>query len=87
MSLIILIILYCLHLGLAVGEEKFMSDASEVMDLLLKTHTEGEQLPADDPQTSYLISAWSRICRIMGKIHSRKPFHVNKLEALTMCML
>ncbi|KAM3958280.1 karyopherin beta 3 [Aphomia sociella] len=54
-------------IGLAVGEEKFMSDASEVMDLLLKTHTEGDQLPADDPQTSYLISAWSRICRIMGK--------------------
>ncbi|KAF9815034.1 hypothetical protein SFRURICE_010592 [Spodoptera frugiperda] len=54
-------------IGLAVGEEKFTSDASEVMDLLLKTHTEGEQLPADDPQTSYLISAWSRICRIMGK--------------------
>ncbi|XP_028164572.1 importin-5 [Ostrinia furnacalis] len=54
-------------IGLAVGEEKFMSDASEVMDLLLKTHTEGEQLPVEDPQTSYLISAWSRICRIMGK--------------------
>ncbi|KAI8430138.1 hypothetical protein MSG28_000535 [Choristoneura fumiferana] len=50
-----------------VGEEKFLSDASEVMDLLLKTHTEGEQLPGDDPQTSFLISAWSRICRIMGK--------------------
>ncbi|XP_028039951.1 importin-5 [Bombyx mandarina] len=58
-------------IGLAVGEEKFMSDASEVMDLLLKTHTEGEQLPADDPQTSYLISAWSRICRIMGKKFSQ----------------
>ncbi|XP_072935690.1 importin-5 [Epargyreus clarus] len=54
-------------IGLAVGEEKFMNDASEVMDLLLKTHTENDQLPADDPQTSYLISAWSRICRIMGK--------------------
>lgn len=52
---------------MAVGEEKFMADASEVMDLLLKTHTEGEQLPADDPQTSFLLSAWSRICRIMGK--------------------
>ncbi|KAI8430139.1 hypothetical protein MSG28_000535 [Choristoneura fumiferana] len=50
-----------------IGEEKFLSDASEVMDLLLKTHTEGEQLPGDDPQTSFLISAWSRICRIMGK--------------------
>ncbi|KAJ0181346.1 hypothetical protein K1T71_003431 [Dendrolimus kikuchii] len=54
-------------IGLAVGEEKFLSDASDIMDMLLKTHTEGEQLPADDPQTSYLISAWSRICRIMGK--------------------
>lgn len=52
--------------GLAVGEDKFMADASEVMDLLLKNHTESEALPADDPQTSYLISAWSRICRIMG---------------------
>ncbi|CAG4963657.1 unnamed protein product [Parnassius apollo] len=58
-------------IGLAVGEEKFMSDASEVMDLLLKTHTEGEQLPPDDPQTSFLISAWSRICRIMGKKFAR----------------
>ncbi|KPI93520.1 Importin-5 [Papilio xuthus] len=58
-------------IGLAVGEEKFMADASEIMDLLLKTHTEGEQLPPDDPQTSFLISAWSRICRIMGKKFAR----------------
>lgn len=53
-------------IGLAVGSEKFMSDASEVMDMLLKTHTEGN-LPDDDPQTSYLISAWARICKILGK--------------------
>lgn len=52
-------------IGLAVGSDKFMSDASEIMDLLLKTHT--EDLPDDDPQTSYLISAWSRICKVMGK--------------------
>ncbi|GLV41396.1 Karyopherin beta 3 [Carabus blaptoides fortunei] len=52
-------------IGLAVGPEKFMSDASEVMDMLLKTHT--EDLPDDDPQTSYLISAWSRICKVLGK--------------------
>lgn len=51
-------------IGLAVGPEKFMSDASEVMDLLLKTHGEGAELPDDDPQTSYLISAWSRICKV-----------------------
>jgi len=55
----------CISLiGLAVGSEKFMADAVEVMELLLKTHTD---LPDDDPQTSYLISAWARICKIMGK--------------------
>lgn len=53
-------------IGLAVGREKFMKDATEVMDLLLKTHSEGD-LPDDDPQTSYLISAWARICKILGK--------------------
>lgn len=53
-------------IGLAVGAEKFMTDAGEVMDMLLKTHTEGN-LPDDDPQTSYLISAWARICKILGK--------------------
>ncbi|XP_017777748.1 PREDICTED: importin-5 [Nicrophorus vespilloides] len=54
-------------IGLAVGTEKFLPDASEVMDLLLKTHGEGSELPDDDPQTSYLISAWSRICKVLGK--------------------
>ncbi|KAF6207377.1 hypothetical protein GE061_018618 [Apolygus lucorum] len=49
-------------IGLAVGKEKFIGDATEIMDLLLKTHTEGD-LPDDDPQTSYLISAWARICK------------------------
>ncbi|KAL1132390.1 hypothetical protein AAG570_010345 [Ranatra chinensis] len=53
-------------IGLAVGKEMFMKDATEVMDLLLKNYTEGE-LPDDDPQTSYLISAWARICKILGK--------------------
>ncbi|GBP12896.1 Importin-5 [Eumeta japonica] len=55
-------------IGLAVGEKKFAGDAEEVMNMLLKTSAEsGEALPADDPQTSFLIPAWSRICRIMGK--------------------
>lgn len=43
-----------------------MNDASEVMDMLLKTQTEGG-LQDDDPQTSYLISAWARICKILGQ--------------------
>lgn len=53
-------------IGLAVGREKFITDAGEVMDMLLKTHTEGD-LPDDDPQTSYLITAWARMCKILGK--------------------
>lgn len=53
-------------IGLAVGRDKFLADASEVMDMLLKTHTEGD-LADDDPQTSYLISAWARMCKILGK--------------------
>ncbi|CAG5078833.1 Similar to Ipo5: Importin-5 (Mus musculus) [Cotesia congregata] len=36
-------------IGLAVGTEKFINDASDVMDMLLTTHAEGE-LADDDPQ-------------------------------------
>ncbi|CAG9771200.1 unnamed protein product [Ceutorhynchus assimilis] len=54
-------------IGVAVGPEKFSADATQVMDMLLKTHGSGVELPDDDPQTSYLISAWSRICRVLGK--------------------
>ncbi|XP_075146226.1 karyopherin beta 3 [Haematobia irritans] len=53
-------------IGLAVGREKFITDAGEVMDMLLKTHSEGD-LSDDDPQTSYLITAWARMCKILGK--------------------
>ena len=54
-------------IGLAVGAEKFTRDASEVMDMLLKTQTEGGEMADDDPQLSYMISAWARICKILGK--------------------
>lgn len=55
-------------IGLAVGPDKFMADASDVMDMLLATYGgDGAELPDDDPQTSYLISAWSRICKVLGK--------------------
>ncbi|KAI9554129.1 hypothetical protein GHT06_019401 [Daphnia sinensis] len=54
-------------IGLAVGAEKFTRDASEVMDMLLKTQTEGAEMADDDPQLSYMISAWARICKILGK--------------------
>lgn len=53
-------------IGLAVGGEKFSPDASEVMELLLASQVKGEELPEDDPQMSYMISAWARICKILG---------------------
>ncbi len=42
----------CISLiGLAVGGEKFMPDASEVMEMLLKTQKgENEEMQDDDPQ-------------------------------------
>ncbi|KAM9319984.1 importin-5 [Gastrophryne carolinensis] len=58
----------CISLiGLAVGKEKFMQDASDVMQLLLKTQTDFSEMEDDDPQISYMISAWARMCKILGK--------------------
>ena len=37
------------------------------MQLLLKTQTDTEELEDDDPQISYLIAAWARMCKIIGK--------------------
>jgi hypothetical protein len=44
-------------IGLVVGKEKFMQDASDVMQLLLKTQTDFNDMEYDDPQISYMISA------------------------------
>lgn len=54
-------------IGLAVGQEKFMGDASDVMNMLLKTQTGDIEISEDNPQLSYMISAWARICKILGK--------------------
>ncbi|CAG0914081.1 unnamed protein product, partial [Notodromas monacha] len=57
----------CISLvGLAVGREKFSNDAREVMDLLLRTQTGEVIMPEDDPQLSFMISSWARICKILG---------------------
>lgn len=57
----------CISLiGLAVGKERFCNDASDVMNMLLRTQTGEDQLADDDPQLSYMISAWARICKILG---------------------
>lgn len=57
----------CISLiALSVGKEKFCTDASDIMNLLLKTQTGEETLEADDPQLVYIIASWSRICKILG---------------------
>lgn len=57
----------CISLiGLAVGQEKFMQDAQEVMEMLVKVQNEQGEMEADDPQVSYMISAWARMCKIIG---------------------
>lgn len=53
-------------IGMAVGKEKFCADASEVMQMLLATQTGDLKLADDDPQLSYMMAAWARICRILG---------------------
>ncbi|RWS08235.1 importin-5-like protein [Dinothrombium tinctorium] len=57
----------CISLiGLAVGKERFCTDASDVMNMLLRTQSGEEQIAYDDPQLAYMISAWARICKILG---------------------
>ena len=46
----------CISLiGLAVGPEKFTADASEVMEMLLKTQTGDAEMSDDDPQVGINI--------------------------------
>ena len=57
----------CISLiGLAVGKDKFMQDTSEVMDMLLKAQVSQEEFEDDDPQVSYMMSAWARMCKLLG---------------------
>ncbi|XP_077987293.1 importin-5-like [Glandiceps talaboti] len=57
----------CISLiGLAVGTEKFRQDANDVMQLLLKAQTDTNELEDDDPQISFMISAWARMCKLLG---------------------
>ncbi|KAF9926818.1 hypothetical protein FBU30_003672 [Linnemannia zychae] len=51
-------------IALAVGKEIFAPHAQEFIKLLVKTQT--SLVEADDPQTSYLLAAWARVCKVLG---------------------
>lgn len=61
----------CISLiGLAVGKEKFIHDVGPVMNLLMATQTQNDTEASgddDDSQASYMISAWARICKLLGR--------------------
>ncbi|XP_062521468.1 importin-5-like isoform X2 [Corticium candelabrum] len=61
-------VIECISLiGLAVGRETFLPDADDVLVLLIKVQTDREEFDDDDPQVTYLISAWARMCKILQK--------------------
>jgi len=55
----------CISLiGVAVGKDKFRQDAKDVMEVLMRTQQGA--LDPDDPQISFLLQAWARICKALG---------------------
>ena len=51
-----------------------MKDAHDIMQQLVKTQQETSTWSDDDPQISYMISAWARICQILGdEFHQYLP--------------
>ena len=61
-------------IGLAVGKEMFLRDAHDIMQQLVKTQQDISKWADDDPQISYMISAWARICQILGdEFHQYLP--------------
>jgi len=50
---------------------QFVPDAREVMDVLIGTYSD-EGFAEDDPQMSYLISFWARICKVFGEYSVEK---------------
>lgn len=67
-------------IGLAVGKEKFLPDAHDIMQQLVKTQQDTSSWSDDDPQISYMISAWARICQILGdEFHQYLPMVMGPL--------
>ncbi|CAI9299824.1 unnamed protein product [Lactuca saligna] len=51
--------------GMAVGQDKLKDDAKQVMDVLMSL--QGSQLETNDPIISYMLQAWTRLCKCLGK--------------------
>ncbi|KAK3832761.1 MAG: importin subunit beta-3 [Linnemannia gamsii] len=51
-------------IALAVGKEVFAPHVQEFIKLLVQTQT--SLVESDDPQTSYLLAAWARVCKVLG---------------------
>ncbi|KAF2751651.1 ARM repeat-containing protein [Sporormia fimetaria CBS 119925] len=52
-------------IALAVGKERMGEDALALVQLL--GHIQNTVSDADDPQASYLLHCWGRMCRVMGQ--------------------
>ena len=52
-------------IALAVGKEKFQPHAKDLIDLLVATQQTATD--PDDPQISYLLASWARICKVLGQ--------------------
>jgi len=54
----------CISLiGVAVGKEVFLEDAKQIMALMQATQG---SLETDDPQTQFMLQAWTRIAKCLG---------------------
>ncbi|CAG8467575.1 10518_t:CDS:10 [Funneliformis mosseae] len=52
-------------IALAVGKEIFTPNAEEFITLLAQTQQSVTE--PDDPQISYLIASWARVCKVLGE--------------------
>ncbi|KAF9103746.1 hypothetical protein BGX27_010397 [Mortierella sp. AM989] len=52
-------------IALAVGKEVFAPHAQEFIKLLVQTQS--SIVETDDPQASYILAAWARVCKVLGR--------------------
>jgi hypothetical protein len=52
-------------IAVAVGRDKFIGDAQQVMECFVQTQQ--SEMEADDPQAHHLLQAWARVARCLGQ--------------------